>query len=707
MIFFECMAMFDSDRPAFRGHEVLSPRGSVNCWRSGICLLFLLAVFASPLARGEQGRSWSEYANAGPQDPVWQYAKARALASGRPRSLGDREFEDLRRELLVGSRANAYASLASRVRNSMGRRIEMDEEASRLDTKSGVARALLSLDVKKRVAAAGRAAQEAAFVALIDGTAPVRAEAKARMLALAQLDPRGASGVAQEDLSARYVTWTLALGLDWLAPYWSAEERALIMQAISTRMDDFSAKLVHGRSSLRKSPLNSHGNEVLGALAETAILLLGETLAAERWFNDFVPLYVQTTMTFGGEDGGYANGSNYAMADIGEFSVRHWDTLRRAAGIDLRNKPWAANFGRYMIYMLPPGTPVGSFGDGADAEKTEPWTHQAKVYYASRVRQPLYDWYARQWLLEEMSSLHYLLSPAADFGQATFPEGTPHAAAFTSVGVAALHSDLRDRGRASLYFRSSPFGSASHGHADQNSFVLNAGGMPLLLDSGYYDFFGSPHHLGWTKRTIAHNAVTFDGGMGQDNPALPRGDAQGKGKITQFSTSAELDILVGDATEAYRGQLTRASRGIVFIRPDTFVVIDWMESAAPRRWEWNLHSARRFDEMGRHRLRVVNGEAGVCIDFMADRQVSFDQHAGFPHSPVRAADKLRPDQWHGQFKVDSPSKRLMSVTVLRVGCMERSTQLPVFGSEDIRVRMDDFDIEFSGRKLVARKRSAK
>ena len=41
-----------------------------------------------------------------------------------------------------------------------------------------------------------------------------------------------------------------------------------------------------------------------------------------------------------------------------------------------------------------------------------------------------------------------------------FPEGTPNAAVFPVIGWAAMHSDLRDPRRTSVYFKSSPYGSS-------------------------------------------------------------------------------------------------------------------------------------------------------------------------------------------------------------------------------------------------------
>ena len=77
-----------------------------------------------------------------------------------------------------------------------------------------------------------------------------------------------------------------------------------------------------------------------------------------------------------------------------------------------------------------------------------------------------------------------------------------------------------------FYFRSSPYGSVSHGHQDQNAFALAAYGEPLAIPSGYYNFWGSLHHFGWTQQTKAKCAITFDGGKGQPRGAQYKGQAQ-------------------------------------------------------------------------------------------------------------------------------------------------------------------------------------
>ncbi|WP_165390774.1 heparinase II/III domain-containing protein [Pseudoduganella lutea] len=59
-----------------------------------------------------------------------------------------------------------------------------------------------------------------------------------------------------------------------------------------------------------------------------------------------------------------------------------------------------------------------------------------------------------------------------------------------------------------LDFKSSTFSSENHQHLDQNSFSLFYR-KPLLLDSGAYDEYNTPHWYNYYRRTIAHNSIVL------------------------------------------------------------------------------------------------------------------------------------------------------------------------------------------------------
>jgi hypothetical protein len=139
-------------------------------------------------------------------------------------------------------------------------------------------------------------------------------------------------------------------------------------------------------------------------------------------------------------------------------------------------------------------------------------------------------WYVKQQSGEDYARLHILLSPREYTSLVSLPSTQPNGAFFPVVGWSAMHSSLTDRNRTSVFFKSSPFGSINHSHADQNSFVMYSKGKVLAMDSGYYDYYNSPHWRDYYKTTKAHNAITFDGGWGQGLGATGLGDRAASGK---------------------------------------------------------------------------------------------------------------------------------------------------------------------------------
>ena len=255
---------------------------------------------------------------------------------------------------------------------------------------------------------------------------------------------------------------------------------------------------------------DGHLASALGYLAPISMLMVGTLPEAENWFRESFRFYIHSIGAWGGEEGGYGNGAAYATWSLGAY-VPAWDSIQAATGINVYTKPWARNHVKYLAYFEPSGTPSYLFGDGAEQRADFSMIRG----YVSRQPSPLAAWYVGNisGTEDHITALAGPVSLPVEEAQAKLP--TENMVAFRNIGWVAMHSQLADRSRTSIYFRASPYAAFSHSHADNNSFVVNSNGEPLLIDSGYYDWYGSPHWKSWYRRTKAHNAITFDGGKGQ------------------------------------------------------------------------------------------------------------------------------------------------------------------------------------------------
>ena len=486
-------------------------------------------------------------------------------------------------------------------------------------------------------------------------------DALRRALNLASWNPRGLSSYANADEASRAIAWALTLAYDWLYPRLDATQKRRLLATLRIRVNDMYSDIIGNRARVAIHPYDSHGNHTLTYLAAMSVLLAGDVPEAQNWLRDALPLAVHWTSPWGGEDGGFGNGSAYATWVTGD-SLVPWSVLRWTVGVDLAQKAWVRNYATFLAYVIPPGTPAGVFGDGAEAALTEAWARFGKAY-TRFAPSPLGRWYASQIAGEDPTRLELLLAPPADLGPAPFPAGTSAAVAFPSIGWAALHSDLSDRSRTSVYFKSSYFGSFNHSHADQNSFVVNAGGKPLAIDSGYYDGYKTPHWWQWYKQTRAHNAITFDGGHGQI--VFEENNKHGPGAITLFEHQSGYDIVTGDATPAYGGALKKAERSLVYLRPNLILVYDRLASDIPRQWEWNIHALNSMEVSGDRRIIVRNANSTLCIEILGGPRVVFAQTDRFLAAPQGGNMRA---QWHGAFVSKERSSSAEFVALMRVGC---------------------------------------
>jgi hypothetical protein len=457
----------------------------------------------------------------------------------------------------------------------------------------------------------------------------------------------------------RDYAWSFALAYDFAYSAMTAADRQMVKDII---ISCGNANLLKTPEQVRKYPENSISFNALGKFVGALLIVRGDMPETNAWLLPALQEYVFSTSPWGGEDGGFANGSSYAEWDAGE-SLLMWDLIDRVLDVPFYKKPWVAEFARFVTYALPPGTPAGVFGDGAEVLRGEDWARFGKAIM-NRSDTVLSRWYAKQMSGEDYARLHIMLSPREYQGVADLPFNQPNGAYFPAVGWAAMHSMLADRNRTSVFFKSSPFGSLNHSHADQNSFVMYSKGKVLAMDSGHYDYYNSPHWREYYKQTKAHNAITFDGGQGQFLGLSGLGEKASSGKLTKFLQSAGWDVVTGDATAAYAGKLTQAKRTLVFIRPSTLVTVDQLDSATPRKYEYNLHTVVPMVGAA-SAFRVTVAPAEMCGSVSSPDALVQTTSVGYTPAPSITPG---PHHWN-KFAYASAKNKGLIVSVLRGDCL--------------------------------------
>lgn len=293
--------------------------------------------------------------------------------------------------------------------------------------------------------------------------------------------------------------------------------------------------------------------------------------------------------------------------------------------------------------------------------------------YATNFADPAAAWYSNA-LQGQHDALTLLKSsyPLPSATVAAAGPGTP-SAVFPSIGWAAMHSNLRDMNRTSVYFKSSPYGSYNHSHGDQNTFVLFKGGIPLLGEGGYYDYYGSPLWKGYYRSTRSHNGITFDGGIGQTTDVDNSAQLENDGKITAYSHTPDMDYVEGIATKAYGGALTNAQRKLWYLRAEDAVVVhDTLASATSRTYEWNVHAFAPITDLSSGALQVTSQGQTVCI-----RPVTSGYHVVRPTNTPQLSGRT---EYHAVLTKTGKAMTGEFLVVLDVGCKNPAISLTTTSS---------------------------
>jgi hypothetical protein len=445
----------------------------------------------------------------------------------------------------------------------------------------------------------------------------------------------GATDIDYND-EAHFRLWrTLPLIYDQIRDRLGPDEKQIVLAHFKTRgersVDWIKKARVEKlrRNSLAASPA-SHPVRFMAMTGLSGLALWDDLPEAREWWRFAYYFYRDQFSPWGGADGGWAEGNAYWRGTM-EHAV--FEDALLAIGDPLAYaSPFWRNSPYFALYNVQPYLHT-VFGDTSNAGRfnLEPVVadyleHMARVLqnghlrsYAALCRDPRPRPEDRG--LVGLDRIYPTVCEllVRDFNDSAFPMpalepgGLPQERFFSDVGWVSMHSALgRPDDDIQVTFKSSPYGSFSHSHADQNAFILNAYGEGLAINSAYREYHRSPFHKGWTWQTRSKNAILIDG-QGQK----PQ-DKLSCGKITRFKVADRYVWATGDATAAYQtlqpsGRVARVTRDLVFVDRRYLVVRDRVSLATPARISWLLHAERNLSWDGASGTARIRGDRAALI----------------------------------------------------------------------------------------------
>lgn len=437
--------------------------------------------------------------------------------------------------------------------------------------------------------------------------APMLDRAKEWLLAAASWNPAGTTSRSYTDEWAFRVNLALAWGYDWLHGLLSEEERQTVLAALVARTRE-TADHVIKHANIHLFPFDSHAVRAVSAvLIPASIAMLDDAPEARGWLDYCMEFLATVYSPWGDSDGGWAEGPHYWMTGMA-YLIDAANLLKSYTGYDLYRRPFFQHTGDFPLYTKAPDIRRGTFGD----DSTMGDNVCLKVGY--NVRQfagvtgnGAYQWYFDEikrndpgtemmfynygwWDLnfDQMAYLH-------DYGatEPVPPRDIARLRWFRGIGWACIQHRMDDPGaHIQFNFKSSPYGSISHSHGDQNAFCLSGFGEDLAIQSGYYVAFNSTMHQNWRRQTRSKNAILINGKgqyAGKDKAAA----MQSTGRIVTAEDRGDHVYIQGDATAAYRSlspEVTQVLRDVYFINDQYFVIVDAVDASEPVEIDWLLHA---------------------------------------------------------------------------------------------------------------------
>jgi hypothetical protein len=493
-----------------------------------------------------------------------------------------------------------------------------------------------------------------AFTRLLGAPNSYGHQAKRILLACAKWKPTGSTGYRYNDEAGMPYNYYFSRTYSFVNDLLTEQEKERCRSIMKVRGQEMYRHLCPRHLW---TPFASHSNRAWHFLGEMGIAFFDEIEEAQDWLWFATNVFHTVYPAWCDDDGGWHEGASYWLSYQNRFTW--WaDVMREALGINAFDKPYYAQAGYYAMYLLPPGKTSGGFGDLC-AGKTAASTRPLMSVFAAQAQNPHWQWYVDQ-LGGGVDDRGYIgfIRGALPLVAAQAPQDLPASRIFTGIGQAFLNTQITDAQESvQIAFKSSPFGTQSHGYEANNAFLLWAYGKRLLIRSGRRDSYGSNHHRNWMWSTRSVNSITVNG-QGQT-----RRSAAALGEIIRFETTPDIDLVVGEAGQAYETPLKRFTRAVIFVKPELMIVYDRLAAPESSTYSYWLHALNEMKIQDQHHITVRNDDVLCDIDFLSPKGLSLVQTNQYDPNP-RERIKLR--EWHLSASTDTLQKNLEFVTLYRI-----------------------------------------
>lgn len=484
----------------------------------------------------------------------------------------------------------------------------------------------------------------------------------------------------------------VATGYDWVYNALTPQERELICQAM---LDKAMFKLADFivNPSKRWAKLNNWGEVIIGGFGVGALVLRDTYPQAQKWLDDAVAYFSEALDNYYHPDGAVDEAIRY-WNYAGAYTLFLMEPLRRGGIANFYEHEGWKNTMQYAYHMRVP-TAKGRSGTIAfnDCNYGEGPIAMIPVRFASYYKDPAaqYFWqlnFGEEFATNEWGELAFVLlwyDPSVE----PEPPELPLSKHFKSLDWVLLRSGWEED---DLLFAFKAGLGEGHNHMDRNSFILEAYGERLAVDSGVGSYT-EPLYRSWYIPTVSHNTLLFES----------RGQKKARAPIVQFWPASTYDYLIGDASANYDRPVEMFKRHVLYLRPSWLLLIDECTLTNEVAIQWQLHTLGSL-KVQDNTIVLDRPKAELVVEVIEPQEIEYILDRGNLEGRVGASEYVR--FWEkGSFNQDRGVGDENSITfgkpnLLKNGALDEGTGIPSgFGSwlasGQAEITIDD-EVMFAG-----------